>query len=190
LGLGLAIVDRLAQLLVHRIDVTSEPQKGSVFSIEVPLAKVPAMILQPKQLPLGIRDREATILVIEDEPDVLESTSLLLESWGFTVLAAGDCDEALQRLSEAAGKPDLVLADYRLQCGTTGAQAINRIRARVKSSLPAIILTGDTAPERLRQAKASGHGLLHKPVQPLALHRMIDEALARPTAKPARSTAG
>jgi CheY-like chemotaxis protein/two-component sensor histidine kinase len=189
LGLGLAIVDRLAQLLSHRIDVVSEPEKGSVFSIEVPLAKVPAVIAQPKQLTLGIRDAKATILVIEDEPDVLESTHLLLESWGFDVLSARDCDEALLRLSEWACVPDLILADYRLQCGATGAQAINRIRSRLKAALPAIILTGDTAPERLRQAKASGHGLLHKPVQPVMLHQMINEALAQKAVKPDRSPA-
>lgn len=190
LGLGLAIVDRLSQLLDHRIDVASEPQKGSVFSIEVPLAKSPAITHQPRQLPLGIRQRDATILIIEDEPDVLESTGLLLESWGFNVLSAKDCDEALHRMMEWPHTPDLILADYRLQSGTTGAQAVNLIRARLKTSLPAIILTGDTAPERLRQAKASGHGLLHKPVQPVALHRMIDEALAASEAGLERSSAG
>lgn len=189
LGLGLAIVDRLAQLLSHPIAVASEPQKGSVFSIEVPLAKMSAMSVPPKQLPLGIRQTEAAILVIEDEPDVLESTCLLLESWGFKALPASDCDEALLRLSEWSRKPDLILADYRLQSGTTGAQAINRIRTRLKSALPAIILTGDTAPERLRQAKASGHGLLHKPVQPMILHQMINEALARTPANAGSSLA-
>ncbi len=189
LGLGLAIVDRLAQLLSHRIDVASEPLRGSVFSIEVPLAKMPAVIAQPAQSDQGIRETKATILVIEDEPDVLESTRLLLESWGFNVLSASDCDEALLQLPEWTRGPDLILADYRLRCGTTGAQAINRIRSRLKAALPAIILTGDTAPERLRQAKASGHGLLHKPVQPVVLHRMIDEALAQAAAKPSHSAA-
>ncbi|PKU21433.1 NahK/ErcS family hybrid sensor histidine kinase/response regulator [Telmatospirillum siberiense] len=191
LGLGLAIVDRLAQLLDHRIDVASEPQRGSVFSVEVPLAKVPAITpLQPRQAPLASRRYDATILIIEDEPDVLESTCLLLESWGFNVLSAKDCDEALRRMSEWPAKPDLILADYRLQSGTTGVQAVNLIRARLKIALPAIILTGDTAPERLRQAKASGHGLLHKPVQPVMLHRMIDEALSMSLSDRERSSAG
>jgi CheY-like chemotaxis protein len=180
LGLGLAIVDRLAQLLGHKVNVVSEPLKGSMFSVELPLTKAPVNVQWPKQLPLGLRDVEATVLIIEDEPDVLESIGLLLESWGYNVLSANCCDEAMRQLSLAGRKPDLILADYRLQGGTTGAQAINRIRSRLKVSLPAIILTGDTAPERLRQAKASGHGVLHKPVQPQILRRMIDEALARP----------
>jgi PAS domain S-box-containing protein len=182
LGLGLAIVDRLVRLLGHSINVVSAPLKGSMFSIELPLAAMPSTVLEPEQLPRGIPCAEPTILVIEDEPDILESTGLLLESWGFKVLSASGCEEAMLQLAKASRKPDLILADYRLQGGTTGAQAINRVRSRLKVPLPAIILTGDTAPERLRRAKASGHGLLHKPVQPMVLHRMIDEALARSTA--------
>ncbi|MTJ81438.1 MAG: PAS domain S-box protein [Telmatospirillum sp.] len=184
LGLGLTIVDRLAQLLGHRIGVSSEPRKGSVFSIEVPLARSLPVASQSKPSTLGVHDGDATILVIEDEPDVLESTRLLLETWGFGVLAARTCDEAVHHLGEAGKTPDLILADYRLQGGATGAQAISRIRTMVRAPLPAIILTGDTAPERLRQAKASGHGLLHKPVQPGVLHQMIDEVLARSSTPP------
>ncbi|HXP95963.1 MAG TPA: hybrid sensor histidine kinase/response regulator, partial [Telmatospirillum sp.] len=179
LGLGLAIVDRLARLLGHEVNVVSELQKGSMFSIELPVAKVTATTVQPKQLPLGIRNGCSTILIIEDEPDVLESIHLLLESWGFYALSSRSCDEALLALSKEGRLPDLILADYRLQGGATGAHAINRIRSCLKSLLPAIILTGDTAPERLRQAKASGYNVLHKPVQPVVLRRMIDEVLAR-----------
>ncbi|MDR3435701.1 PAS domain S-box protein [Telmatospirillum sp.] len=184
LGLGLTIVDRLVQLLGHRIDVASEPRKGSVFAIEVPRAVVASPVSPPPPLPVDRHGGHATILVIEDEPDVLESTCLLLEAWGFSVLPSRNCDEALRHLADVQKRPDLILADYRLQGGATGAQAISRIRARFRSSLPAIILTGDTAPERLRQAKASGHGLLHKPVQPGALHQMIDELLMQPQTFP------
>jgi len=182
LGLGLAIVERLARLLSHPITVHSEPNKGSMFSIDVPFALACEAGCEPRQLSLGISRRNAAIVVIDDEPDVLESTRLLLESWGHTVLTALDCESALQNLPTLGQLPDLILADYRLQNAATGGQAIARIRARLKTPVPAIILTGDTAPERLRQAKASGHGLLHKPVQPAALRQMIDELLARPSA--------
>jgi PAS domain S-box-containing protein len=179
LGLGLAIVERLARLLSHRIDVRSEPGKGSVFSISVPFAVATEVMCEPRQLNLGISRRNAAIVVVEDEPDVLESTRLLLESWGHTVITALDCESALKKLPSLGQVPDLILADYRLQNAATGGQAISRIRSRLKLPIPAIILTGDTAPERLRQAKASGHGLLHKPVQPAALRQMIDELLIR-----------
>jgi len=179
LGLGLTIVDRLAQLLGHRIDVASEPRKGSMFAIEVPMAAPSSAVAPTTSAAIGVHDGGATILVIEDEPDVLESTRLLLETWGFSVVAARNCDEALQGVADMGKTPSLILADYRLQGGATGAQAITRIRTLCRQSLPAIILTGDTAPERLRQAKASGHGLLHKPVQPVVLHQMIDDILVQ-----------
>ncbi len=179
LGLGLAIVERPAQLLKHRVTVASQPDKGSVFSVAVPLASHPETIAQPRQLTLGIGRSNLAVVVVEDEPDVLESTKLLLESWGHRVYAALDCDAALGLLGHIGKPPDLILADYRLQNGATGGQAISRIRSRLKRAVPAIILTGDTAPERLRQAQASGHGLLHKPVQPAALRQMINELLAR-----------
>ncbi len=184
LGLGLAIVERLARLLGHAISVSSAPGKGSGFVVEVPLAKQPEIVAQPRQLSLGIKRGDLTVIIIEDEPDVLESTRLLLESWGHRVYGALDCAGALRLLPQIGKRPDLILADYRLQNGATGGQAIHRIRTRLKSVVPAIILTGDTAPERLRQAQASGHGLLHKPVQPLALRQMIDEVLSNTSKAP------
>lgn len=178
LGLGLAIVERLGELLDHPIDVVSAPGKGSVFSVTVPLGSTHERVAKPEQLSLGISRFDAAVVVIEDEPDVLESTKLLLESWGYRVFGARDGDAAMRLLPNIGKMPDLILADYRLQNGATGGQAISRIRTRLKRSVPAIILTGDTAPERLRQAQSSGHGLLHKPVQPAALRQMIEELLA------------
>lgn len=175
LGLGLAIVERLCKLLEHEVSVSSELGLGSCFAVEVTLAeplREPVPIARPAAPP---RQRQATLLVIEDEPTVRESMRLLLESWNYRVLAAADCAEAVVCIGEA--RPDLILADYRLGGGATGTDAIDRVRAGMGKALPAIILTGDTAPERLRQAKASGHRLLHKPVQPAILRKLIDEAL-------------
>jgi PAS domain S-box-containing protein len=181
LGLGLAIVERLSALLDHPVAVRSQEGRGSVFSVEVPLAaRAPAAVM-PCQLQLGLARKGAAILVIDDEPDVRESLELLLESWGHRVLSAASADDALRRLPGWEHTPDLVLADYRLQNGDTGGQAIARVEVHLRpvAKLPAIILTGDTAPERLQQAQALGHGLLHKPVQPDALRRAIDDVLAR-----------
>lgn len=183
LGLGLAIVERLAALLGHHIDVASTPDKGSRFAVEVPMAQLRPSAVAPRQLPLEISVRGACIIVIDDDPDVLESTRLLLESWGHKVLTAPNCDTVLRRLAHLERNPDLILADYRLQNGSTGGQAIARIRVKLNAAIPALILTGDTAPERLRQAKASGHGLLHKPVTPDTLRAAIDEILTRPSVR-------
>lgn len=182
LGLGLAVVDRLARLLDHRVAVASRPGKGSVFALEVPLA-APRVRRPPRQLPLAIPARRADILVIDDDPDVLDSTRLLLSAEGHHVITATDGDAALDVLLRQGITPDLVIADYRLAHGTTGGQVIARIRLRLKAAIPAIIVTGDTAPERLRQAQANGHGLLHKPVQAETLLAAIDAALAQPAAR-------
>lgn len=181
LGLGLAIVERLANLLDHPIAVRSQEGKGSVFSVKVAVAQRVVPPPRPRQLQLGLARKGAAILVIEDEPDVRESLELLLESWGHIVLTAASAEDALRRLSEWGRVPDMVVADYRLENGDTGGQAIARVEVhlRCEAKLPAIILTGDTAPERLQQAQALGYGLLHKPVQADALREAIDGALAR-----------
>ncbi|MCR6632076.1 MAG: PAS domain S-box protein [Magnetospirillum sp.] len=181
LGLGLAIVERLANLLDHPVAVQSIEGKGSVFSVQVPVAARAPAAVSPSQLQLGLARKGAAILVIDDEPDVRESLELLLESWGHVVLSASSADDAVRRLQGWGRVPELVIADYRLQNGDTGGQAIARLEVHLRpvAKLPAIILTGDTAPERLQQAQALGHGLLHKPVQADALRRAIDEALAR-----------
>lgn len=179
LGLGLAIVERLCGLLGHRVRVASQEGKGSMFAVETPLAAGRAPPSPPRQLRLGLLCASAAIVVIDDEPDVLDSTRLLLESWGHTVLSGTSADDVVARLAELGREPDLVLADYRLRNGDTGGQAVARVESQLEGRVPAIILTGDTAPERLQQAKALGYGLLHKPVQPEALRTAIDEALAR-----------
>ncbi len=181
LGLGLAIVERLSQLLDHPVAVRSQEGLGSLFSVQVPVATRAPAALAPCQLQLGLARKGAAILVIDDEPDVRESLELLLESWGHVVLAAASAEDALRRLPAWGRMPELIIADYRLQNGDTGGQAIARVEVHLRpvARLPAIILTGDTAPERLQQAQALGHGLLHKPVQPDALRKMIDSALAR-----------
>jgi CheY-like chemotaxis protein len=152
-----------------------------VFAVQVPLASRAPAAVAPCQLQLGLARKGASILVIDDEPDVRESLELLLESWGHRVLSAASAEEAIRRLPSWGYVPELVIADYRLQNGDTGGQAIARVEVHLRpvTKLPAIILTGDTAPERLQQAQALGHGLLHKPVQADALRRAIDEVLSR-----------
>ncbi len=178
LGLGLAIVERLGRLLDHPVHVRSSLHKGSVFAVDVPLAHPPVQMQKPVQLGLTVDNARSLIAVIDDEPDVLESLRLLLESWGHPVITAGDGEAAAAELVRRKSVPQLIIADYRLRNGSTGGQAIARLRLLLKAQIPAIILTGDTAPERLRKAKTTGHGLLHKPVQPAELRSAIETALA------------
>ena len=180
LGLGLAIVDRLATLLLHRIELDSELGKGSCFTISLPASDAAAMISPgAPSLYLGHRDVYGMrVVVIDDEQAVREGTQAVLESWGCKVTLAGSEEEAMEKLKDCA-PPHIIIADYRLREGKTGAQAIERLRVEFGKDIPALIITGDTDPERLREAQASGHALMHKPVQPAKLRAYLRRAQRR-----------
>ncbi len=181
LGLGLAIVDRLTRLLGHRVTLRSEVGKGSAFAVEVPLAGVPAARPGRARRPSPSAPAAGGVVVlIDDEAIVLRGLSLVLEGWGYKVVAAASLDEAVQRLATLQQTPAVILADYRLREGRTGTEAVRSLRELFRTAIPSIIITGDTAPERLREAEASGLSILHKPIQPPALRRALRETLASP----------
>jgi len=114
------------------------------------------------------------VLVIDDERDVRDSMRMLLEQWECVVMLAESGKEVVSRLKDGEPVPELIVADYRLRERETGADAIAAVRRETGRTIPAMILTGDTAPERIREARDAGCPLLHKPVQPgrlLALMR-------------------
>jgi CheY-like chemotaxis protein len=115
------------------------------------------------------------ILVIDDAPIVLEGTSGLLAKWGYSVVTADSDEAALIQLLEREQCPDLIISDYHLSNGKTGVEAIERIDATFGASVPAILISGDTAPERLRDAKDKGYILLHKPVDPMRLRAVMHQ---------------
>ncbi|MCI0407646.1 MAG: ATP-binding protein, partial [Acidobacteria bacterium] len=181
LGLGLSIVNRLAQLLGHRLDVRSRPGKGSVFAVEVPVVKKgirpgsdPAKERRTAQADMP----EASILLIEDDPAVLDSSRLLLETLGLKVVTATTGSEAFSCL-EANGEawPDLIIADQRLP-GETGVEVIQKIRNAWRRDIPAIVLTGDTSPEAVKLFGTSSLSVLYKPVDCNGLIALIQRLLA------------
>lgn len=116
---------------------------------------------------------EKLVMVIDDETSVLQALNLLLETWGYRVVAAESEGEAVERLSAAGQRPVAILADYRLREGRTGIQAIERIRAMVGARIPAVIITGDTSIEGLRDAQDRGLTVLQKPVLPPHLQTVL-----------------
>jgi signal transduction histidine kinase/CheY-like chemotaxis protein len=177
LGLGLAIVDRLRVLLNHQIDLASTVGRGSRFAILVPMADECVTSTEPvdSPRPAAFAVEGKVILVIGDAPIVLEGTGGLLGKWGYSVLTAGSDEAALIRLAARQQRLDLIISDYHLASGKTGIRAIEQINAAFGSSIPAILISGDMAPEPLRDAKDRGYILLHKPVDPMRLRAVMHE---------------
>jgi len=183
LGLGLSISKRVADILGHRIEVQSTPGKGSVFSVELPLSAAqeqPREALAPV-LVGGDGQMIGLVLLIEDNPSVLNAMRRLLALWGVRTVAAKTRQEALAYLETATVPPDLAIADYRLPDGQ-GAEVLKTIQRILRYSLPGIIISGDTTPAMIREAEAAGFQVLQKPVNPDELHALMSEILAVPAA--------
>jgi signal transduction histidine kinase len=184
LGLGLAIVDRACRLLNHRVEVRSVPGKGSVFSVTVPIVPAQEKTFAPSIPVRNQLDRSngKLVLVIDNDPLVLEGMGGILRSWGCRVITAITDSKALEALAEQKHPPDLIISDYHLADGRTGLEAIERLRDALSSQIPAFLISGDTTPGVLREAKAKGCHLLHKPVDPMALRAISSQAIKRPQA--------
>lgn len=175
LGLGLSIVDGLARTLGHTVSLSSVPGRGSVFRLTLPLADaadVTADTPAQKSVP---RKTCVRILLIDDDEAVRAGTKQQLQDWGFECETAESIEAALAITK--TWSPTLVISDYRLRDHRTGAEAVTAVRADVNRELPALLITGDTAPERIQEARASRIPLLHKPVVPSELYRSIVAAL-------------
>ena len=185
LGLGLSIVRRTAALLGCSMGCTSKPGQGSMFWVEAPLSTVQPTL--ERRDPLAISQTvlargNAHIAIIEDDEHVLAGLKSLLEGQGYTTITFPVASrEIIETTFENKRRcPDLIVADYRLEAQVTGREAISIIREILGDDIPAIIVTGDTAPERLREAKESGFPILHKPVRPEELIAMVTSTLSVP----------
>ncbi len=171
LGLGLAIVERLSRLLDHSVDVRSRLGRGSSFTITADLVEATP---EPSAALEHIECKSGTVLVIDDDFLVAKATATLMQAWGFEAVAATSIRQALAALPDPPScLPCLILADYRLREGETGLDAIERICRHCQRDIPSIIITGDTAPERLREVERSGLTMLHKPVDPNQLRNAL-----------------
>ncbi len=177
LGLGLTIVRRLADLLGHRITVASRPGRGSVFALELPLGDPTALTEVNKVDRLARGTVAGTIVaVIDDEPTVVDSMRQLLGDWGCRPVAARRVGDLLSAL-ERAGRPDIILADYRLKGGITGVMVVERIRSEFGANIPAIIITADTHRTVQQTVTEAGCRLLLKPLPPPRLRSLMTQLL-------------
>lgn len=174
LGLGLALVQRLCQLLNYPLALNSQPGKGSVFSIKIPQGSADLVVSKnavPVMHSWNLNDR--CVLVIDDERDILQAMKAILLKWGCKVVTAESLADALNELDKKNIVPDIVLSDLRLRDNKTGIEAIDSLREKYSKLLPGILITGDTAPERIVLLEGSGYELLQKPVRPAHLRTVI-----------------
>ncbi len=181
LGLGLAIVRRLAGLLGHEVTLRSEPGRGSAFGLTVPSVAPRRVMKTCRPAPQSGAQPPANggkglVVVVEDDAIILLSMRTMLEEWGYEVVAAVSADEAVGTLTSLGQRPDMIVADYRLREGRTGLQAIRDIYGVCGVRVPALVLTGDTDPARIAEVQQSGHRLLHKPVAPEVLRNALTSA--------------
>ena len=174
LGLGLAIVARLARLLSAEVQVCSRVDRGSRFSLLLPLDRSAPVILPVKPT---LDDPGGRVLVIEDNVILRASYDFMLCDWGYETLSTASGEEALDRAALENWRIDAIIADHRLGPGLTGVAAVTEIARRAGRSIPTMIVTGDTAADRLTEMSGSGFALLHKPVDPSELRRALAVAL-------------
>jgi signal transduction histidine kinase len=174
LGLGLSIVERIARVLGHKVEVASVPGRGSRFSIDVPRGEAAAASLpaadaasvDPGQL-AGV-----TTLCIDNEPAILDGMETLLRGWGCAVIKAPDLDAAMAAIGVRRPMPNGLLVDYHLDSGN-GLEAIEALRRHLHVDLPAILITADRSPRVRAEAQAANVQVLNKPIKPASLRAML-----------------
>jgi signal transduction histidine kinase/CheY-like chemotaxis protein len=177
LGLGLSIVTRLAQLLGHPIDVASRPGYGSCFSVTLTEALPQAHVTPPAAAPAWPDDplHGATVLVVDNDEDILDSTAGLLRAWGCRAVTAASSDQALLRLGAEA--PALVIADVHLDGGEDGVATVLQLRRHYGSDMPIIVVSGDVSQATRDRVAGLALPLLEKPVAPLRLRTLATRLL-------------
>jgi len=199
LGLGLAVVRRLSMLGPTPVTLLSRPGRGSCFAVRLPrlvpagsggtaqrqLPEVPAPKPVPRQATQADKaDRRGVLVLIDDEPDVLDSTVLVLRQHGWQTAAATTPDGALDAVIQMQAKGDMpegempiaLISDHRLGLSVNGLDAIRQLRYEFGEALPAFLLTGEATPGLAQAAQAARIHLLHKPLQADRLLRLLDEA--------------
>jgi PAS domain S-box-containing protein len=177
-GLGLSIVQRLVKLLTLQLDVQSEIGKGSTFSLQLPAGQRPAAAAAAaarRVTAANSRLGRAHVLLVEDDPAVRGATRMLLKVEGYTVTSAGSMAEALQQASKDI---DVILTDYHLSEGETGADLIAAMREKLGSNLKAVLMTGDTSSAMQNMPRDPLLRLASKPIDADALLALLRGLLA------------
>lgn len=182
LGLGLAIVRRMAGALGHPVTFSSRVGRGTIFHVDVPLA-FNAVVEQP---PTPVEAERAPgyglfgtkVLLVENDVDVLNAMASLLERWRCEVRTATSTGEALETLGDTDWVPDIVIADQHLDNGDLGILTVAEARDYLGRNVPALIVTADPSQAVIAAARAAGIELMRKPLKPAQLRALLAHLLA------------
>lgn len=179
LGLGLAIVERIARMLGHVIELRSDAGQGSTFAVTVPRGMPSAAVEEARPVPAfsdgGLAG--AVILCIDDNADIRDGMQALLGGWQCDVRTAAAGQEWRRAMGDDA--PDLIVADYHLGDDEHGPDVVTEICGVFERVIPAIIITADPSENLREEAARRGHIVLAKPVKPAALRALMTRMLAQ-----------
>jgi signal transduction histidine kinase len=182
LGLGLAIVQRLARALECPVSVRSRVGRGSVFEVSVPIGRdpAPARAVEPAAMAASRDDslHGMLVLVVDDEIDVLVGMEAILSAWGCYVLLARSAQEAARHLDEALRFPDVLITDHLLGRGQTSADVVAMLARSVPVPIPVVVVSGESGPELASLTRSRGWDVLAKPVNPERLRELLVRLLA------------
>ena len=181
LGLGLAIVDKIAKILNHRISVDSVPGRGSVFSVTVPYSEL--QIDSSSELNFAARElpgyfQQQHVIVVDDDPDICKGMLELLELWGCRVTTAQSMAELQDKRIDSMDHVDMLIVDYQLEDGVVGVDVINLIES-IKGKLPVVMITANYSNDLSKQMKKKGYYLINKPVNTMKLKLLMQHLLLK-----------
>ena len=178
LGLGLAIVERIARMLGHTVELRSRPGDGSVFAVSVARGHAPQADAETARPVIRAGELAgAIVLCIDDNADVRDGMAALLGGWNCDVRTAAAGSEWRRALDGDA--PDLIIADYHLAEEEKGPDVVTEICGVVERVIPAIIVTADPSEELREDAARRGHVVMGKPVKPAALRALMSRMLSQ-----------
>ncbi|MDX1633304.1 MAG: NahK/ErcS family hybrid sensor histidine kinase/response regulator [Marinobacter sp.] len=181
LGLGLAIVDKIARMLGHPVTVASVEGRGSVFSVEVPLGQLePSKPQQEADLPVMDGGLEgARVWVVDNDRAICSGMATLLEGWGCRVVTAVSLEDLEAQVDLAGSRCDVILADYHLDNDENGVDVVAEVNRRRATEVPVLMITANYSNDLKQHIRSQGYLLMNKPVKPLKLRSALNHLLQR-----------
>ncbi|MFK7903122.1 MAG: NahK/ErcS family hybrid sensor histidine kinase/response regulator, partial [Nitratireductor sp.] len=177
LGLGLSIVDRISTILKHPVSISSSLENGTRFRVQVPrtTSQKKAASDEKKEISKRTNALEGMrILVVDNDPAILDGMRVLLEHWGCKVALVTGKKEAFKELRQTRFAPEIALVDYHLD-DENGLETIKEIHENGFANLPAVLVTADRTPSVQQQASKDGVLIMNKPIKPAALRAILSQ---------------